>query len=59
MLDHPQLDPHVFHPRDKADARARLGLPQDKRILLSVSSSSPNKNLRLLGDIASGVEDER
>ncbi len=49
--------PDVFHPRDKADARARLGLPQDKRILLSVSSSSPNKNLRLLGDIASGVGD--
>jgi len=37
-LIEPGVDREVFHPRDQADARARLGLAQDQKILLYVGA---------------------
>jgi glycosyltransferase involved in cell wall biosynthesis len=49
----PDLDPVIihnwtgpeFHPRDRDAAREALGLPTDRRIVLSVGSDIPRKNL--------------
>jgi glycosyltransferase involved in cell wall biosynthesis len=37
------IDPEAFRPWGQEDARRRLGLPLDRRILLSVGSLSPRK----------------
>ncbi len=37
------FDPRIFRPMDKTRARQRLGLPQDKRILLNVGNLVPVK----------------
>jgi glycosyltransferase involved in cell wall biosynthesis len=44
---HLWTDPE-FRPRDKLEARRELGLPPEKKILLSVSSENRLKNLELL-----------
>lgn len=41
--------PKIFHPRpNKIEIRKRYRLPIDKKLILSVSSSSPRKNIPLL-----------
>ena len=44
------IDTHVFRPQDKQKARAALGLPQDKRIVLFVSQrvTDPRKGIAYL-----------
>jgi glycosyltransferase involved in cell wall biosynthesis len=62
----PNVDPVVIHNwtgpkfrrRDMQAARSRLGLPQDKFIILNVSSAAPNKNLSLLESIARALPRE-
>ncbi len=43
---------------DKLNIRRKLGLPEDKIILLSVSSAEPRKNLKILGDLQKVLTDE-
>lgn len=38
------IDSHVFHARDKQEARKELGLPADKRLILFVSQRVTNVN---------------
>jgi glycosyltransferase involved in cell wall biosynthesis len=44
-------DPARFHPRDQADARRRLGLPQDAVLLLNFGAAHLTKNPTLLAAI--------
>ncbi|HTT14620.1 MAG TPA: glycosyltransferase [Thermoplasmata archaeon] len=57
---HPELDPTVIHNwtgdqftyREREGARARLGLPMNRTLLLSVGLDIPRKNLDLLPRLA-------
>ncbi|WP_449462612.1 glycosyltransferase [Tardisphaera miroshnichenkoae] len=40
-----------FRPRDKQEARKRLGLPLDKRLVLSVGTEEPRKNVAFLAKV--------
>jgi glycosyltransferase involved in cell wall biosynthesis len=42
------VDPGLFHPLTKAEARAALGLPLDRRLILSVGHMVERKGFRLL-----------
>lgn len=44
------IDTHVYHPKDKAQARKDCGLPQDKKLMLFVSQrvTDPRKGLDYL-----------
>jgi len=42
------IDGERFRPRSKTECRTRLGLPPDRKIVLSVSSGAAYKNLELL-----------
>jgi D-inositol-3-phosphate glycosyltransferase len=42
------LDPAIFYPRNRGEARQRLNLPQDKTILLYVGRLDPRKGLEIL-----------
>jgi glycosyltransferase involved in cell wall biosynthesis len=53
----PGVDRDVFHPRDQADARARLGLPQDQRILLYVGPLDRGHDLTPLVEAVDRVGD--
>jgi len=45
---HPQVGPH-FHPiKDKEKLREELGLPKGRKLLLSVASDQPRKNLNMV-----------
>lgn len=46
-----------FRPRDRAAARRELNLPSDRFIVLNVSNRSPNKNLKLLDELARELGD--
>jgi teichuronic acid biosynthesis glycosyltransferase TuaC len=48
-------DRSVFHPRDRAQARARLGVAQDAELLLYIGWISPTKGLTELIDAAAGM----
>lgn len=39
------VDTNMFRPIDRGDAREKLGLPQDKKIILHVGSEDPRKNV--------------
>jgi glycosyltransferase involved in cell wall biosynthesis len=57
------VDHNLFKPRDKEEARKKLGLPQDQFIILHVGSEEPRKNIltllkafkRLLNDVPNAV----
>jgi glycosyltransferase involved in cell wall biosynthesis len=42
------VDHELFKPRDKLEARRRLGLPLDRPIILNVGSEEPRKNIPVL-----------
>lgn len=42
------IDHDLFHGRDKGEARRRLGLPNDVKLILSVSTTLKHKNLPVL-----------
>jgi glycosyltransferase involved in cell wall biosynthesis len=42
------VDHELFKPRDKLEARRRLGLPLDRPIILNVGSEEPRKNIPTL-----------
>jgi Glycosyltransferase len=42
------VDHELFKPRDKFEARRRLGLPLDRPIILNVGSEEPRKNIPIL-----------
>jgi alpha-1,6-mannosyltransferase len=44
------VDPARFHPGDRATARQELGIPPNKRVLLSVGRLAAEKNTRLFCD---------
>jgi glycosyltransferase involved in cell wall biosynthesis len=44
----PGVNHSVFKPRDKIQARERLGLPEDDHLILNVSSDEPRKNVETL-----------
>jgi len=46
-----------FRPRDRYEARKRLGLPGEKKIVLSVGRDSPLKNLKVLPAVMNELED--
>lgn len=49
--------PEIFHPRpNKKFLREKYGLPFDKKIIISVSSDVPRKNLQLLKNIGKMVK---
>ncbi|HTT14607.1 MAG TPA: glycosyltransferase [Thermoplasmata archaeon] len=50
VVIHPWTGPE-FRPRDPAEARARLGWPTDRTILLHVGAASRRKNLGLLAEL--------
>lgn len=52
VVIHETVDKARFHLRDKAHVRNRLGLPQEKLLILNVSGGGSNKNLRTLSKIA-------
>ena len=39
------VDTRIFKPGDRSDARKKLGLPMDKKIILHVGSEEPRKNI--------------
>jgi glycosyltransferase involved in cell wall biosynthesis len=45
---HQGIDHELFKPRDKLEARHRLGLPLDRPIILNVGSEEPRKNIPTL-----------
>jgi glycosyltransferase involved in cell wall biosynthesis len=45
---HHGVDHELFKPRDKLEARRRLGLPLDRPIILNVGSEEPRKNIPTL-----------
>lgn len=49
---HHAIEKSRFHPRDRRLAREALRLPVDQRLLLNVSGSGPNKNLKTLKELA-------
>jgi teichuronic acid biosynthesis glycosyltransferase TuaC len=42
------IDPELFHPLDRREARSRLGLPEDGPLLVSVGTLSPRKGFHLV-----------
>jgi Glycosyltransferase len=42
------VDHELFKPKDKLEARRRLGLPLDRPIILNVGSEEPRKNIPIL-----------
>jgi glycosyltransferase involved in cell wall biosynthesis len=42
------VDHELFKPRDKLEARRKLGLPLDRPIILNVGSEEPRKNIPIL-----------
>ena len=42
------VDHELFKPRDKLEARLRLGLPLDRPIILNVGTEEPRKNIPIL-----------
>jgi teichuronic acid biosynthesis glycosyltransferase TuaC len=42
------IDADLFHPMDRAEARARLGLPAEGQLLVSVGTLSPRKGFHLV-----------
>jgi glycosyltransferase involved in cell wall biosynthesis len=42
---HHGYDERLYHPVPKTEARERLGLPQDKKIILNVGSEDPRKDV--------------
>lgn len=53
---HHWIDESKFHPRDKANARRVLDLPEDMTLLLNVSVGASNKNYGLMGAIARSLD---
>ena len=45
---HPQVGPHFQPIKDKERLRQELGLPKNKKLLLSVASDQPRKNLNMV-----------
>ncbi|MEM0156357.1 MAG: glycosyltransferase [Thermoplasmataceae archaeon] len=62
----PNLNPVTIHQwtdssfvrRDKEEARKRLNLDQDKRIILAVSSAEPRKNQEILPEVIGKLPEE-
>ncbi len=51
--------PEIFHPRlNKKHLREKYKLPFDKKLIVSVSSDSPRKNLKLLTEISQKISGE-
>ncbi len=48
----------LFRPLDKGEARRRLGLPQDKKIVLFVGRMEPIKGIDILVQVIRGLEDK-
>lgn len=48
-------DAAIFHPRDRAAARAVLGIPHDARLVVYVGRLVPEKGLRELADAAQAM----
>ncbi len=44
-----------FRPRDKEEARRKLGLPLDKKVVLSVGRDSPTKNLGIIPPVVNAL----
>lgn len=42
---------YFYYMEKKEDLRRKLGLPVDKKLILSVSSSAPRKNLKMVEDV--------
>lgn len=53
------VDAKRFHPRDRAQARTALGIPQDERVLVCVSRLSHEKGIDVLVDAMARLKDER
>lgn len=53
------LDHRLFYPRDRAQAREKLGLPQDSQIILNVGSEIRRKNLDLVFKASKMVIDKK
>lgn len=51
------LDRTVFHPRDRAEARARLGLPANRPLLATVGALIPRKGQRFAIDALASLPD--
>lgn len=49
---HHWIDSDRFRPRDKRDARERLGLPREEKLVLNVSRGTSNKNYSTLENVA-------
>jgi glycosyltransferase involved in cell wall biosynthesis len=45
---YPMIAPHFRHMSDKAACRTRMGLPADQKLVLSVSTNLPRKNLAVV-----------
>ena len=51
--------PEIFHPRtNNVEIRRKYGLPIDKKLIISVSSSAPRKNIQLLRKIKQNLWDD-
>ncbi len=53
------VDSSLFHPRDKSAARVRLGLPQDRTILLSVGAFVEGKGHERVLDVLAQIVTRR
>ncbi len=54
---YPYVSDRFFPLNDKCRLRKKYGLPQDKKLILSVSSNIPRKNLQILPDVLSILGD--
>ncbi|MDO8633702.1 MAG: glycosyltransferase family 1 protein [archaeon] len=52
------FDAHVFMPKDKIEARKKLGLPLEKKIVLNVGSEEPRKNIPCLLNVCKKLQNE-
>jgi glycosyltransferase involved in cell wall biosynthesis len=56
---HNMVDESIYKPIDKKDEfRSEFGIPKDKKVIISVSTDIPRKNLKLLYRIAKELKDE-
>ncbi|EQD55995.1 glycosyl transferase group 1, partial [mine drainage metagenome] len=58
VVIHHWADDKRFHPRLKQEARAGLGLPLNRKVILNVSAGTANKNLRMLRSVIRALPED-
>jgi glycosyltransferase involved in cell wall biosynthesis len=55
---YPYISDDFFNIEDKTNLRKELNLPENKKLILSISSDSPRKNLKMVENVMNGLGED-